>query len=186
MSGTRHALDRFGAGVLHRTGARGLLHRVGLPSASTEPLPSDSAEVAHLLRAPAFQSQVRDLAERLGRSEEDVLAEAASALREMSAMHDEAVIAQWQRFGRWMRRGYDTLLDEEKLYSEEEVAVILGMPVGEVGAELARVNPSRMRLRDGVKPYHRGYLIMNYIAEHRSEWLEDGIAEYKSEWLEDD
>ena len=103
MSGTHHALDRFGAGVLHRTGARGLLHRVGLPSASTEPLPSDSAEVAHLLRAPAFRSQVRDLAERLGRSEEDMLAEAAGALREMSAMHNEAVIAQWQRFGRWMR-----------------------------------------------------------------------------------
>ncbi|HEY3652282.1 MAG TPA: lysophospholipid acyltransferase [Streptosporangiaceae bacterium] len=121
MSGTHHALDRFGAGVFHRTGARGLLHRVGLPSASTEPLPSDSAEVAHLLRAPAFRSQVRDLAERLGRSEEDVLAEAASALREMSAMHDEAVIAQWQRFGRWMRRGYDTLLDEEALAGLREL-----------------------------------------------------------------
>ena len=37
---------------------------------------------------------------------------------------------------------YDTLLDEEKVYSEEEVAIILGMPVGEVGAELARVDPS--------------------------------------------
>jgi hypothetical protein len=69
---------------------------------------------------------------------------------------------------------YNTLLDEEKVYSEEEVAVILGMPVGEVGAELARVNPSRMRLRDGVKPYHHGYVVMNYIAEHRSEWLPEG------------
>ena len=121
MSGTHHALDHLGGGVLHRTGARGLLNRVGLPRASTEPLPSDSAEVAHLLRAPAFRSQVRDLAERLGRSEEDMLAEAAGALREMSATHNEAVIAQWQRFGRWMRRGYDTLIDEEALAGLREL-----------------------------------------------------------------
>jgi len=82
---------------------------------------SDPSEVAHLLRAPAFQSQVRDLAERLGRPEEDVLAEAAGALREMSATHDEAVTAQWQRFGRWMRRGYDILLDEEALAGLREL-----------------------------------------------------------------
>ncbi len=121
MSGTHHAFDRFGTGVLHRIGARGLLHRVGLLGASTEPLPSDTAEVAHLLMAPAFRSQVRDLAERLGRSEEDVLAEAAGALREMSATHNKAVIERWQRFGRWMLRGYDTLLDEEALAGLREL-----------------------------------------------------------------
>ncbi len=115
MTGTQHPLDHFGGDVRHGIGARSLLHRVGLPRAATEPLPTDSAEVAQLLRAPAFRSQVRDLAQRLGRSEEDVLAEAAGALREMSATHNEAVIARWQRFGRWMRRGYDTLLDEEAL-----------------------------------------------------------------------
>ena len=121
MSGTHHALNQFGGGVLHRAGARGLPHRVGLPRASTEPLPTDSAEVAQLLRAPAFRSQVRDLAGRLSRSEEDVLAEAAGALREMSATHNEAVIARWQRFGQWMRRGYDTLLDEEGLAGLREL-----------------------------------------------------------------
>jgi len=115
MTITHHALDHFGGHVLHRTGARVLLSRAGLPKALTEPLPSDSAEVAHLLGAPTFRSQVRDLAGRLGRPEEDVLAEAAGDLREMSATHNEAVIAQWQRFGRWMRRGYDALLDEEAL-----------------------------------------------------------------------
>jgi len=120
MSGT-HALDHFGEGVRHRIGARGLMHRVGLLGASAEPLPSDSAEIAHLLGAPAFQSQVRDLAGRLGRPEEDVLAEAAGDLREMSATHNEAVIAQWQRFGRWMLRGYDTLLDEEALAGLREL-----------------------------------------------------------------
>ena len=36
-------------------------------------------------------------------------------------MHDEAVIAQWQRFGRWMRRGYDTLIDEEALAGLREL-----------------------------------------------------------------
>ena len=115
MSDSEHAMDRHGAGVLHRIDARVLLHRVGLLDAATEPLPSDIAEVAQLLRKRAFRSQVRDLADRLGRSEADVLAEAATALREMSATHNEAVIARWQQFGRWMLRGYDTLLDEEAL-----------------------------------------------------------------------
>jgi glycerol-3-phosphate O-acyltransferase len=113
MNGTHHALNRFGGGVRRGSGAPGLLLRVGLPRASADPRPADSAEVAQLLRAAAFRSQVRDLAGRLGRSEEDVLAEAASALREMSATHNEAVIARWQRFGRWMLRGYEILLDEE-------------------------------------------------------------------------
>src|SRR6516225_9322088 len=121
MSATHHALDHFGGGTLHRSGARVLLSRVGLTMDSTEPLPSDSAEVANLLGAAAFRSQVRDLAGRLGRPEEDVLAEAAGDLREMSATHNEAVIAQWQRFGRWMLRGYDTLLDEEALAGLREL-----------------------------------------------------------------
>jgi glycerol-3-phosphate O-acyltransferase len=121
MSRTRHTLDRRGGGAPRRGGARGLLSRVGPASASTEPLPSDSAEVAGLLGAPAFRSQARNLAERLGRPEEDVLAEAAEDLREMSATHNETVIAQWQRFGRWMRRGYDTLLDEEALAGLREL-----------------------------------------------------------------
>src|SRR6516162_4074598 len=115
MSGTHHALDHSGGGMLHQSGARVLLSRVGLSRASTEPLPSDSAEVAHLLGAPAFRSQVRNLAGRLGRPEEDVLSEAAGDLREMSATHNEAVIAQW------MRRGYDTLVDEEALAGLREL-----------------------------------------------------------------
>jgi glycerol-3-phosphate O-acyltransferase len=121
MSGTHYALGHFSQGVRQRIGARGLLSRAGVPGASTEPLPWDSGEVAGLLGAPAFRSQVRDLAGRLGRPEEDVLAEAAGDLREMSATHNEAVIAQWQRFGRWMRRGYDTLLDEEALAGLREL-----------------------------------------------------------------
>jgi len=119
MNGTHHALDHFGGGVRHWISARGL--RAGPPRAPAEPRPSDSAEVAQVLRAPAFRSQVRDLTGRLGRPEEDVLAEAAGDLREMSATHNEAVIARWQRFGRWMLRGYDTLLDEEALAGLREL-----------------------------------------------------------------
>ena len=121
MNVTRHALDHFGGDVRHRIGPRGLVRRAGLLGASAEPLSSDTAEVAHLLGAPAFRGQVRNLAGRLGRPEKDVLAEAAGDLREMSATHNEAVIAQWQRFGRWMRRGYDTLLDEEALAGLREL-----------------------------------------------------------------
>jgi glycerol-3-phosphate O-acyltransferase len=115
MSSTHHASNQSGGGLLRKMSARGLPHRIGQPGACVETLPTDSAEVADLLRAPAFRSQVRELAGRLGRSEEDVLAEAAGALREMSATHNEAVIERWQRFGQWMRRGYDILLDEEAL-----------------------------------------------------------------------
>ena len=119
MSGTHHALDHSGGGVRHWIGARGPW--AGPPRAPAEPRPSDSAEVAQLLGAPVFRSQARDLAGRLGRPEEDVLAEAASSLREMSATHNEAVIARWQRFGQWMLRGYDTLLDEEALAGLREL-----------------------------------------------------------------
>src|SRR5690349_25075479 len=105
MSGTRHALDHFGGDVRRRMGPRGLMHRVGLLGASTEPLSSDTAEVAHLLGAPAFRSQGGNLAGRLGRPEEDVLAVAASDLRAMYATTNEAVNAEWPRFGQSVRGG---------------------------------------------------------------------------------
>ena len=57
MSGTRHALDHFGGDVRRRMGPRGLMHRVGLLGASTEPLSSDTAEVAHLLGAQAGEGE---------------------------------------------------------------------------------------------------------------------------------
>jgi len=53
------------------------------------------------------------LAARLRLEEADALAEAAGYLREMSAVHDSTVTAWWRRFGNWMTRGYDVLVDED-------------------------------------------------------------------------
>jgi len=36
-------------------------------------------------------------------------------VRELSATHDKAVLRRWNRFGDWMMRGYDRLIDEEGL-----------------------------------------------------------------------
>ena len=44
-----------------------------------------------------------------------VLAETASYLREMSGDHTDKSCEIWQKFGNWMLRGYDQLLDEEGL-----------------------------------------------------------------------
>jgi len=68
-----------------------------------------------VLLSPTFRAQLQDLAGRLGRSYDEVAAEAADNLNEMSASHDAAVMRQWNRFGSWMIRGYDRLLDEEGL-----------------------------------------------------------------------
>lgn len=76
---------------------------------------ADTPEVAAVLGSEEFLGQVVTLAERHERPVADVLAEARSHLREMAGTHVEAVTQPWHRFGRWMLRGYDVLLDEEKL-----------------------------------------------------------------------
>ncbi len=76
---------------------------------------TDTPQVSELLSSESFRQDLADLADRLGRPSEDVLAEAGSHLREMSASHNEVVQDWWQRFGDWMLRGFDLLMDEESL-----------------------------------------------------------------------
>jgi glycerol-3-phosphate O-acyltransferase len=71
--------------------------------------------VLDILRSPAFRQQVDDAAERLGLSVQAIADEVAEHFREMAATHSARVIDRWARFGQWMLRGYDVLIDEESL-----------------------------------------------------------------------
>jgi glycerol-3-phosphate O-acyltransferase len=76
---------------------------------------SDPPMVLNILRSEQFRDQAEEAARRLGISAAAVVAEAGQHFREMAATHNQRVIDQWTRFGRWMLRGYDVLIDEEGL-----------------------------------------------------------------------
>lgn len=94
---------------------RELSRRAEVKQQSATPLSSDSREVVVLLGSDEFVEQAEALALKLGRPVDEVLGEAGSHLRELSATHSKAVTERWHRFGRWMLRGYDVLIDEESL-----------------------------------------------------------------------
>jgi len=77
--------------------------------------PSDPPTMTMVLDSQAFQQQLAKLATRVGRASAEIAEEAAAHLRELSAMHSERVVLPWNRFGSWMLRGYERLLDEEGL-----------------------------------------------------------------------
>ena len=98
-----------------RAGGGALVRRVPALAGRDRPLPTDAEEVGQLLADADFADGVARLAHRLGRDPGSVLAEAAAYLREMSGDHTDGSCEMWQRFGNWMLRGYDLLLDEEGL-----------------------------------------------------------------------
>ena len=100
---------------LVRAGGSVLVKRVPALARRGSPLPTDAEEVGQLLAAERFTDSVARLADDLGRDQLSVRAEAAGYLREMSGDHTDRSCAVWQRFGNWMLRGYDQLLDEEGL-----------------------------------------------------------------------
>ena len=101
--------------MLGRTPAKAVLRKASLLPPSGSPLPGDTREVTQLLSSETFQGAVAGLAGSLGVSPEDALAEAAGYLREMSATHQPKVSEAWQRFGGWLSRGYDVLVDDDGL-----------------------------------------------------------------------
>ena len=103
------------AALLGRTPAKGLLRRVALLPPPSSPMPSDTREVTQLLRSERFRGKVTDLAGDLGVPAVDALAQAGDYLREMSATHQPRVSEAWQRFGGWLSRGYDVLVDDDGL-----------------------------------------------------------------------
>lgn len=58
---------------------------------------------------------VRELAERLGRSEASVREEVRAGLREIAAHHSSAPMATWRSLGRRLLRGYQTCADNTTL-----------------------------------------------------------------------
>src|SRR6266542_984741 len=105
-------MDRM-SDLLARAGGRRFVQRVPALAESGRALPTDPVEVSQLLTDPGFQGGLGELAERLRRDRDEVLAEAATYLRQMSATHTERSGELWQQFGQWMLRGYDSLIDEE-------------------------------------------------------------------------
>src|SRR5882672_11333407 len=87
----------------------------GGPIAPGQPRETDTREVAQLLGSPEFRGAVTELAESLDRDPEDAMAEAGSCLREMAAWHNPTAVDYWSRFSHWMTRGYDVLVDDDKL-----------------------------------------------------------------------
>lgn len=99
--------------VLERAGARGYLGK--RLAGSGAPLESDPREVVQLLESEEFQAAVDKLGESLGMDHERAMAEAAGCLRELCAWHDPKMTDFWFRFSNWMTRGYDALVDDDKL-----------------------------------------------------------------------
>jgi glycerol-3-phosphate O-acyltransferase len=106
------ALGRLST-VLERAGGRGLLGKWVTGSGAA--MKSDSREVTQLLESPDFQAAVRTLAGSLERDFDGAMVEAAGCLREMAAWHEPKVTDHWHRFSHWMARGYDVLVDDDKL-----------------------------------------------------------------------
>jgi len=77
--------------------------------------PRYSVEVNSVLAAPWFHERAHELAKQLGRDDASVLREATGYLNEISATHERFVTESWNRFGRWLLRGYDMVSDDEQL-----------------------------------------------------------------------
>ena len=109
----------FGKGIrsLGATMNAPFAHYANERKRSVAPIASDTREVVDILGSVDFDRQTAALAETLQRPVDQIRQEANSYLREMSATHNEQVTEWWQRFGGWMLRGYDRLLDEEGLAS---------------------------------------------------------------------
>lgn len=79
------------------------------------PYRADPPMVRAILDDPEFTEEAAQLAAALGRPHEEILAEIRGHLVELSATHQESVLNQWHRLGRWMLRGFDRLVDEEAI-----------------------------------------------------------------------
>lgn len=108
--------------ITRKLGVRGAYARDAVRSAAVDALPdTDTPEVSAVLSDRSFVSEADELADRLGRSRDDVMAEATVGLREMAATHSSWVEQGWARLGRWMLRGYDIRPDEEGFHNLREL-----------------------------------------------------------------
>jgi glycerol-3-phosphate O-acyltransferase len=68
-----------------------------------------------LLNSDGFLGATAQLASQLGRSVDDVRAEAAAYVREMAATHVPSVVRAWQALSAWMVRGFQVVIDDDDL-----------------------------------------------------------------------
>lgn len=107
--------------ALDRVHARRLLQRAGVVDEPPGPITSDNAEVTELLSESWFDDRLRELADKLERDADGVRVEAAGYLREMSATHDERPTEAWRKFGRWMLRAHDVIVDDDAIAKLREL-----------------------------------------------------------------
>src|SRR5271166_4444419 len=107
--------------ALDRVHARRLLQRVGIVDEPPGPVGSDTPEVIQLLSEPWFDERLREAADKLERDHPGVRTEAAGYLREMSAAQDERPMEAWHRFGHWMMRAYDVVVDDDAIAKLREL-----------------------------------------------------------------
>jgi glycerol-3-phosphate O-acyltransferase len=101
--------------ALVRSAPRRPVERIAGRGDPARPVPTDPPEVAALLTSEAFRERVRTVGAKESRDERHALADAAGYLREMAPTHTGFALQAWDRFGRWLMRGYDVFMDEEAL-----------------------------------------------------------------------
>jgi glycerol-3-phosphate O-acyltransferase len=69
-----------------------------------------------------FRERIAVLAEEIGRSEQDVFAEASGYLEEMVASHSRLAIDAWEQFGRWLSRAYSVEVDMESVAKLQDLS----------------------------------------------------------------
>jgi len=66
-----------------------------------------------LVSSQRFRDRIAAIARRLGRPEDEVLAQATAHLDEMVAGHSRLAIDAWGQFGRWLSRAYQVEVDPD-------------------------------------------------------------------------
>ena len=74
-------------------------------------------QTSNLLSSDEFNSATAELASQLGRDVDDVRAEAAIYLREMSASHVPVVVRAWHALAAWAVRGFQVVTDADEMAS---------------------------------------------------------------------
>lgn len=81
----------------------------------------DPPEVTSILTDLQVDPEIDELAGELDVDRSEVIAEAATALREMGTTHEQRVMDGWERLGEWMLRGYDVIGDHEAFHRLREL-----------------------------------------------------------------
>ncbi|KQH81004.1 hypothetical protein AO501_05085 [Mycobacterium gordonae] len=80
-----------------------------------------AADSATLLDSDGFLTATAELAPQLGRDVDDVRAEAATYVREMSATHVPPVVRAWEAWSAWMVRGFQVVINDDDLAKLREL-----------------------------------------------------------------